>query len=115
LPVPTGEYVLPEGMILIVAEDGIVGEVKEAEVEEEDMDKEGLKEEQINALIDGLAEIISNIRKEVKSDIEAAEAKIREEFKQPGDDHKPPKPEQDTKTAIVQGLGKFVREAKESK
>ena len=34
IPVPMGEYKLEDGMVLIIAEDGIIGEIKEAVAEE---------------------------------------------------------------------------------
>lgn len=33
IPVPMGEYMLEDGMVLIIAEDGIIGEIKEMEEE----------------------------------------------------------------------------------
>ncbi len=36
IPVPQGEYNMEDGRILVVAEDGIIGEIKEAEAQEEE-------------------------------------------------------------------------------
>ena len=114
-PVPTGEYTLSDGTILVVAEEGIVGEVKPAE-EEEELEKDGLKGEQIDALVNGLADIIANFQKEVKKqsadDIAALETKLRTEFNKPAAKVEDEIPDGDkTKDKIVKGLNKFVRES----
>jgi len=117
VPVPTGEYLLPDGMVLIVAEEGVVGEVKpvEAETEEEMENDAGLKGEQIDALVNGIAEIIANfqveVKKEIKKEIAINAAKLREEFNKPGADNEEETPEKAEKKAIVSGLNKFVAEA----
>jgi len=121
VPVPTGEYTLSDGSVLVVVEDGVVGELRPAENTDEnpeDMEaekSEGLKEEQVNALIDGIAEIISKFQKQVGEDIanaiaENAEA-LRLEFNKPATTVEDKTPEDTEKAKIVQGLSKFVREA----
>lgn len=45
IPVPKGEYAMEDGKILVVAEDGIVGEIKEAEAQEEEEAEVEQKEE----------------------------------------------------------------------
>ena len=114
-PVPTGEYVLTDGSILVVAEEGIVGEVKPAE--EEEMETDGLKGEQIDALVNGIAETIATFRTEVEAKFEAAVKtevdKIRAEFNKPAAEVKVVTPETKAKDNIVQGLNKFVKKAKE--
>jgi hypothetical protein len=123
-PVPTGEYTLSDGTVLIVVEDGVVGELKPAEETDEEMETEtdGLKAEQIDKLIDGIAEIISTFRKEIREELKTeftaavkAEAdKIREEFNAEGESHKEENPDgDDTKRKIVRGLAKFVKEETE--
>jgi len=113
--VPSGEYTLPDGQKLIVAEDGVVGEIVQGEQEEE-MKQDGLKADKIDALIDGIAEIVVNFKKQVKEDfekaIEKSESVLREEFNRPGDDHKKETPEGVDKKEIIKGLNKFVSEAK---
>jgi hypothetical protein len=117
VPVPTGEYTLPDGLVLIVAEEGVVGEVKPLEENPEgEMDKdEGLKGEQIDALVNGIAEIIANFQAEVKQEIKTSvaesAAKLREEFNKPGADNEDETPEKQEKKKIVSGLNKFVAEA----
>lgn len=49
VPVPAGEYSLEDGKVLVVAEDGIIGEIKEAKAEEdpkEDEAKDAAEKEQ---------------------------------------------------------------------
>lgn len=119
LPVPTGEYALPDGLVLVVTEEGIAGEVKPAEEAEEEMDGDGLKAEQIDQLIDGIAEIISNFRKELKEEIKTSVAEsaasLREEFNQPGETHEDETPEDTDKKKIAVGLSKYIRDSKETK
>ena len=45
IPVPKGEYAMEDGKVLVVAEDGIVGEIKEAEAQEEAEEEVEQKEE----------------------------------------------------------------------
>jgi len=117
-PVPTGEYVLTDGATLVVAEEGIVGEVKPAEEEaEEDMDKDGLKGEQIDALVDGIASILATFKTDVEKKIEEGHTKmaadLRVEFNKPAANVVVEIPEAESaKNKIVQGLSKFVKEAK---
>lgn len=124
VPVPTGEYLLPDSRVLVVIEEGVAGEIREAESEMEEepdeMDKEdGLKAEQIDKLIDGIAEIISTfqteVRKEFKKEVEKSAAKLREEFNKPADDHHEESPDDTGKRKIVKGLNAFVKEQKEKK
>lgn len=124
VPVPTGEYLLPNGQVLIVIEEGVVGEIREAgeemEDEPEDMEKEnGLKSEQIDKLIDGIAEIIATfqkeVRKEMKSEIEKSSKKLRAEFNKPADDHHEEAPDDTSRRKIVKGLNAFVKEQKGKK
>jgi hypothetical protein len=113
-PVPTGEYILSDGTILVVVEEGIVGEVKAGE-EEEDLDKDGLKGDQIDALINGIAEIIStfktDVQKQSSDDLAAMETRLRTEFNKPAAKVKSETPEDADKKEIVRGLNKFVTNA----
>lgn len=121
VPVPTGEYKLSDGSTLVVVEDGVVGELRPAEEEtpEEEMKNEGLKEEQIGALIDGIAEIIAQFQKQVGEDITKAIADnseaLRLEFNKPAATVKDETPENVDKNKIVRGLSKFVTESREKK
>ena len=118
IAVPVGEYALSDGTILVVTEEGIVGELRAAEVPEEtpeeELKSEGVKAEQIDKLIDGIAEIISTFQADVKGDITTAidEAKValREEFNKPAAKVTPPTPEDENKKKVVRGLNKFVKE-----
>jgi hypothetical protein len=74
-----------------------------------------LKQEQVNALIDGIADIISKFQKQVGEDFakaiaENAEA-LRLEFNKPAATVEDKTPEDSDKDKIVKGLSKFVREA----
>ena len=64
IAVPVGEYVMEDGRILVVAEEGVIGEIKEAAVEEEEPSveieveaaAEPTMEEQIKAMVMPLIE-----------------------------------------------------------
>lgn len=73
--VPVGEYTMEDGMILVVAEEGIIGEIKEAEAEEE---VEAQEEEMAYATKEELAEVKSMIE-EIKAMIEKKEDMAKEE------------------------------------
>ena len=77
--VPVGEYTMEDGKILVVAEEGIIGEIKEAEAEEEE-EVEAQEEEMAYATKEELAEVKSMIE-EIKAMIEKKEdmAKVEEE------------------------------------
>lgn len=47
IPVPKGEYNMEDGKILVVAEDGIIGEIKEAEAQEEEQEAEVEQKEEV--------------------------------------------------------------------
>ena len=77
--VPVGEYELEDGKILVVAEEGIIAEIKEAEAEEETTEeveeveaKEEEKEEMGYATKEELAEVKSMIE-EIKAMLEPKE------------------------------------------
>jgi hypothetical protein len=74
--VPVGEYTMEDGMILVVAEEGIIGEIKEAEAEEEEV--EAAEEEMAYATKEELAEVKSMIE-EIKAMIEKKEDMAKEE------------------------------------
>ena len=42
---PVGDYTMEDGMILVVTEEGIIGEIKEAEAEEVEEETEATEEE----------------------------------------------------------------------
>lgn len=60
--VPVGEYATEDGMMIIVSEEGIIGEIKEAEAKEEEQPNEALKE-----AADDLATETASPKKIVKS------------------------------------------------
>lgn len=124
VPLPTGEWTLVDGGILVVTEEGIVAEIRTEEEEpapeEEELKSEGLTEPQMEALIDGIATVISQFKTEVletvSTTVAESEACLRAEFNKPAADPKPEKPEDDDKKKIVKGLNRFVTEKnKESK
>lgn len=47
IALPVGEYKMEDGMVLVVTEEGIISEMKEAEAEEEVKEEEAQKEEEV--------------------------------------------------------------------
>jgi hypothetical protein len=123
LAVPVGEYLLSDGTILVVTEEGVVGELRTAEAEDEtpedELKEEGLKAEQMDKLIDGIAAIISTFQAEVKTDvakaIEEMAAGLRVEFNKPAAEVEDETPEDENKKKIVKGLNRFVQEENKDK
>ena len=70
---PVGEYALEDGKILVVTEDGIIAEIKDAEAEEEAEEVEAKEEEEMGyATKEELAEVKSMIE-EIKAMLEPKE------------------------------------------
>ena len=70
---PVGEYALEDGKILVVAEDGVIAEIKDAEAEEEAEEVEAKEEEEMGyATKEELAEVKSMIE-EIKAMLEPKE------------------------------------------
>lgn len=89
IPVPAGEYSLEDGKVLVVAEDGIIGEVKEMadEPKEEVVEEQDLEEEaEAPAEVAAPKKVVESISKELHfeaieekdKEIEALKAKITE-------------------------------------
>lgn len=121
VPVPTGEYVLTDGSILVVVEEGIAGEVRPAEAveeaQEEEMETDDKPDKMMEALVDGIAEILSNFKSDMEakfaSAVKAETDKLRAEFNKPAAEVEDETPETErTKKTVVQGLNKFVKEQK---
>ena len=80
--VPVGDYTMEDGKILVVAEEGIIGEIKEAEAEEEVQAQE---EEMAYATKKELAEVksmIEEIKAMIKDKEEMAEQEVEEQLKE---------------------------------
>lgn len=86
IPVPAGEYALEDGKVLVVAEDGIIGEVKEMAEEPEE---EVVEEQEMEGEAEAPAapkKVVESISKELHfeaiaekdAEIEALKAKITE-------------------------------------
>ena len=69
IPVPVGEYELEDGMILVVVEEGMISEIKEKEVVEEEMPVEEetskeMPEEEMSAPVSNPKKTVESIVKE---------------------------------------------------
>lgn len=71
IALPIGEYTLEDGMILVVAEEGIIAEVKEAEAEEEAPAEEAPETEEVEAAEEEMAYA-------TKEELSAAVAEMKE-------------------------------------
>ena len=65
IPVPKGEYAMEDGKILVVAEDGIVGEIKEAEAQEEEAEVEQKEEVEMEQETKEPKKVVKSISEEV--------------------------------------------------
>lgn len=91
--VPVGEYEMEDGKMLIVAEEGLIGEIKEqAESEEEVEEVEAEKEEMGYVTKEELAEAVSEIKamiedlkkEEMSEEVEETElSEVKEELSEP--------------------------------
>ena len=77
--VPVGEYVLEDGKILVIAEEGIISEIKEAVAEEEAPAEEAVPEQEMEAEVASPKKIVESISKELFfAEIEKLKAEIDE-------------------------------------
>ena len=90
--VPVGEYQMEDGKMLIVVEEGLIGEIKDAEEEVEEVEAE--KEEMGYVTKEELAEAVSEIKamiedlkkEEMSEEVEVEEtelSEVKEELSQP--------------------------------
>ena len=128
IALPIGEYTLEDGMILVVAEEGIIAEVKEAEepeaeeapAQEEEVEQaeEEPKEEMAYATKEELSAAVAEMKEmieEIKSMMSPKEEEMAEEVKEEVDlsadepAAKPIKHSPETKTADLQKFSKGAR------
>ena len=88
LPVPTGEYTMEDGKRLIVAEEGILGEILEAEEPEEVEEEEPAEmtaDDIANAVAKALNEVLGQFKTEVNAEFSEKVELLREEFNKPAE------------------------------
>ena len=79
VPIPVGEYVLEDGKILVIAEEGIIAEIKEAVAEEEAPEGEAPPEQEMEAEPASPKKIVESISKELFfAEIDKLKAEIEE-------------------------------------
>ena len=79
VPVPVGEYELEDGMILVVAVEGVIAEIKQAEVEVEEPEAEVEVEVEAQAETATPKRIVESVSKEMFfAEIEKLQAQIAE-------------------------------------
>ena len=67
IPLPVGEYKMEDGLLLVVTEEGLIAEIKEAEAEEEVIEEEAKKEEEYEEEVEASVEEAKPIKKTVES------------------------------------------------
>jgi hypothetical protein len=80
IPVPVGEYTLENGMMLVVVEEGIISEIKEATAEEEEVEPEPEVEVEAEKAVNPIAKkvIESTVKESHFSEIEELKKEIEE-------------------------------------
>lgn len=85
---PVGEYALEDGMTLVVEEEGLIAEIKEAAAEEEEVQEEQLEEEvvvedvpeevveEVATVVEAVVEAIAPVLEEVKQEVEELKKKF---------------------------------------
>jgi len=87
--VPVGEYEMEDGKILIVAEEGLIGEIKDAEAEEVEAEKEEMgyvTKEELAEAVSEIKAMIEDLKKEEMS--EEVEETVEEEATELSEDLK---------------------------
>ena len=87
--VPVGEYEMEDGKILIVAEEGLIGEIKDAEEEEVEAEKEEMgyvTKEELAEAVSEIKAMIEDLKKEEMS--EEVEETVEEEATELSEDLK---------------------------
>ena len=93
---PVGEYALEDGMTLVVEEEGMIAEIKEAaaeeEVQEEQLEEEVVVEdvpeevvEEVATVVEAVVEAIAPVLEEVKQEVEELKKKFEEQYKKDED------------------------------
>ncbi len=94
---PVGEYALEDGMTLVVEEEGMIAEIKEAAAEEEEVQEEQLEEEvvvedvpeevveEVATVVEAVVEAIAPVLEEVKQEVEELKKKFEEQYKKDED------------------------------
>ena len=84
--VPVGEYQMEDGQILVVSEEGIIGEIKAAEAEESEEEVEAEEEEmayvskeEFNSAIDEIKGMINEL-KDKKEEMAEVEEQVKQEL-----------------------------------
>ena len=84
--VPVGEYLMEDGQMLIVEEEGIIGDIKDAEAEESEEEVEAKEEEmayvskeEFNSAIDEIKGMINEL-KDKKEEMAQVEEQVKEEL-----------------------------------
>ena len=82
--VPVGEYQMEDGQMLVVSEEGIIGEIKSAEAEEEEVEAEEeemayVSKEEFNSAIDEIKGMINEL-KDKKEKMAEVEEQVKQEL-----------------------------------
>jgi len=87
IPVPVGEYQMEDGMILVVSEEGMIAEIKEAEAEVEEEEVEAAADYATKEELAEIRTMVEEIKAMIKEKEEMAtveeEAQLKEELSKP--------------------------------
>jgi len=87
VPVPVGEYQMEDGMILVVSEEGMIAEIKEAEAEVEEEEVEAAADYATKEELAEIRTMVEEIKAMIKEKEEMAateeEAQLKEELSKP--------------------------------
>lgn len=85
IAVPVGDYTMEDGKILVVAEEGIIGEIKEAEAEEEEVEAavDYATKEELAEIRSMVEEIKAMIKEKEEMAATEEEAQLKEELSKP--------------------------------
>ena len=79
VPLPVGDYVLETGQMLIVAEEGMIAEIKDAEPEEEvEQEAEFVTMEVFNAFVEEVKQMLTGLNSEKKDPTRTTTTKVIE-------------------------------------
>lgn len=81
VPAPVGEHELEDGRMLVITEEGIIAEIREAaavEAEEQEEEKQEMAEEEIEVEVEAPAEVAPELEKIVEAVVEAVAPAIEE-------------------------------------
>lgn len=110
VPLPTGEYALESGQILVVAEEGILAEVKEKPAEPKDEPEAMTHEGVVKAVVEALETVMGTFSADLKKEFDDKIEAVKEEFSKPATKPIVPAPKVTPKEPVHLSLNQKIRE-----